>query len=122
MAIPTFELRNKAKRGSRGHPLATLAFYGPDDKLATKAVLGIFLQEGDEGILHRFFKEDGDIRQDNEIAKTVLTRLKEHEVRSFIKVEKILGCPHEEGIDYPEGESCPQCPFWKDRDRFADLE
>ena len=91
MAIPIFELRNKAKRAGRGHPLATLAFYGPDDKLATKAVLGIFLFDGDEGALHRSFKEDGDIRQDNEVAKTVLARLKEHDVRSFVMLDKIFG-------------------------------
>jgi len=48
--------------------------------------------------------------------------LKEHEVRSLIMVEKIFGCPHEEGIDYPEGEACPHCPFWKGRDRYAALE
>jgi hypothetical protein len=29
------------------------------------------------------------------------------------------GCPHEEGIDYPEGEPCPQCPFWTHRDRWT---
>jgi hypothetical protein len=45
--------------------------------------------------------------------------LREHDVHSLIMMEKIFGCPHEEGIDYPEGASCPQCPFWKDRDRFA---
>lgn len=32
--------------------------------------------------------------------------------------DSILGCPHEEGIDYPEGGSCPQCPFWSGRDRW----
>ncbi len=31
----------------------------------------------------------------------------------------IIGCPHEEGIDYPDGEVCPQCPFWARRDRFT---
>jgi hypothetical protein len=29
----------------------------------------------------------------------------------------MLGCPHEEGIDYPEGEACPECPYWAGRDR-----
>ena len=23
------------------------------------------------------------------------------------------GCPHEEGEDFPHGEDCPFCPFWK---------
>ena len=30
-----------------------------------------------------------------------------------------LGCPHEEGVDYPEGQICPQCPFWAHRDRWT---
>jgi hypothetical protein len=32
-------------------------------------------------------------------------------------VKEMLGCPHEEGIDYPEGEACPACPFWAGRER-----
>jgi hypothetical protein len=24
-----------------------------------------------------------------------------------------MGCPHEEGEDFPVGEDCPFCPFWK---------
>lgn len=24
-----------------------------------------------------------------------------------------MGCPHEEGEDFPVGENCPFCPFWK---------
>ena len=43
------------------------------------------------GAHHRSFKEDGDIRQDNEVAKTVLARLKEHDVRSFVMLDKIFG-------------------------------
>jgi hypothetical protein len=37
-------------------------------------------------------------------------------------VEKIFGCPHEEGIDYPEGEKCPYCPYWATHDRYSALE
>jgi hypothetical protein len=29
----------------------------------------------------------------------------------------IFGCPHEEGIDYPEVESCSQRPFLAGRNR-----
>jgi hypothetical protein len=57
-----------------------------------------------------------------EIQQNILARLNEHGVKSLIMVEKIFGCPHEEGIDYPEDEACPQCPFWKGRDRYAALE
>jgi hypothetical protein len=34
-------------------------------------------------------------------------------------VGRIIGCPHEEGIDYPEGSMCPKCPFWSSRDRWT---
>jgi hypothetical protein len=32
--------------------------------------------------------------------------------------DQIIGCPHEEGIDY-EGATCPACPFWAGRDRWT---
>lgn len=111
-------LRKKAKRGDQGLPRATLAFYGPDDRTASKAVLGIFLHEDDEGTLHRYFSDDKDVRFKVDIQEDILARLREHEVRSLIMREAIFGCPHEEGIDYPDGGDCPQCPFWKGRDRF----
>ncbi|MCX6953385.1 MAG: hypothetical protein NTV51_14635 [Verrucomicrobia bacterium] len=119
MATFITQLRKKAKGGDQGFPKATLAFYGPDDKRATKAVLGIFLREGDEGTIHRYFNEEKDVRYHLGVQADVLARLREHEVRSLIMVDKIFGCPHEEGIDYPSGEACPKCPYWKDRDRFS---
>jgi hypothetical protein len=44
---------------------------------------------------------------------------KRHGVRQTVTYDRILGCPHEEGIDYPEGGVCPQCPFWWTVDRFT---
>jgi hypothetical protein len=118
---PITILRRKAKLGNQGFPLATLAFYGPDDKKATKAVLGVFLRDGDEPSLYRFFSQDKDVRYKIDIQQNILARLQEHQVRSLSLLEMIFGCPHEEGKDYPEGEACPQCPFWNGRDRFAGL-
>ena len=82
-------------------------------------MLGIFLRDGADPIIHRYFTEDSDARYKVDIQENILARIREHEVRSVIMMEQIFGCPHEEGIDYPEGEACPQCPFWKGRDRFA---
>lgn len=124
VAKPITILRNKAKAGFRGFPKGTLAFYGPTDKAATKAVVGIFLDDDDEGTIHRYVDTGTgkDLRYDVQVQQQILARLNEHGVRSFVMVEKFFGCPHEEGIDYPAGESCPFCPFWKDKDRFAALE
>jgi hypothetical protein len=119
MAKPITRLRKHAKQGDMGLPKATLAFYGPDNTQASKAVLGIFLRDDDEAIIHRYFSDDADARYKIDIQENILARLREHNVRSLIMMEEIFGCPHEEGIDYPKGELCPQCPFWKGRDRFA---
>jgi hypothetical protein len=107
--------------GFRGYPIATIAFYGPDNKLATKVVVSVFLRESSEpDFLERSFsKGDIDVREDLDIGEQILAFLKPHAPRSTVITEEIIGCPHEEGVDYPEGASCPQCPFWAGRDRFT---
>ena len=58
---PITWLRKFAKRDKRDYPLATLIFYGPDDKKASKAVLGIILSKDAEVQLHKWFRESPDI-------------------------------------------------------------
>jgi hypothetical protein len=41
-------LDRKAKKGLRGWPVATVALYGPDDRLATKLAVGIVPAEDAE--------------------------------------------------------------------------
>ena len=98
-----------------------MAFYGPTDKLATKVVVSVFLTESDDpDSLQRWFSDDDlDIRQDLAIGEQILTFLKPYGPRSTVVTDGIIGCPHEEGVDYPEGTSCPQCPYWAGRDRFT---
>jgi hypothetical protein len=45
--------------------------------------------------------------------------LLQHKVVSVAMADRIIGCPHEEAIDYPRGTVCPECPFWRSRDRFT---
>lgn len=114
------QLRKKARRGFRGYPVATVAFYGPDDTRASKVAVGIVAAEGTEPIaLERWVVEDGDARRDPRIGEEVLEFLRSHEVRSVAMTDRIIGCPHEEGVDYPEGQVCPRCPFWARRDRWT---
>ena len=113
-------LRRKVKQGFRGYPIATIAFYGPTAELATKVAAAIVRDEGREpDPLERWFSEDTDIRTDLAVGEKVLAFLKEHAAKSVIVTDGLIGCPHEEGIDYPEGKSCPQCPYWAGRDRFT---
>jgi len=39
-------------------------------------------------------------------------------VLSVAMTDRIIGCPHQEGIDY-QGQWCQVCEFWKGRDRFT---
>jgi hypothetical protein len=113
-------LRRKAKHGHRGYPAATVAFYGPTNDRASKVAVGIIEQEGAEPTaLERWFSEKGDVRHDPDIEAAILTFIEEHGVVSVAMTDGLLGCPHEEGIDYPEGQSCPRCPYWAGRDRFT---
>jgi len=113
-------LQKISKRGFQGYPVATIALYGPTAERASKVAVSIFLEEGpDPDHLQRWFSEDDDVRHDPAIEAQILAFIREHGVRSAIMTDRIIGCPHEEGIDYPEGQKCPQCPFWASRDRFT---
>ena len=111
---------SKAKQGFKGYPVATIAFYGPTATLATKVVVSIVRGEGHEpDPLERWFSEDTDVRNNLAVGENVVAFLKENAAKSVIVTDGLIGCPHEEGIDYPEGKSCPQCPYWAGRDRFT---
>ena len=111
---------NKMAHRKTGFPLATIAYYGPDDKFASKVVVGIIPQEGDAvSSLERWFSVGADVRFDLSITQLILEFIQEHRIERVAMVDRLLGCPHEEGVDYPEGESCPQCPFWANRDRWT---
>ncbi len=112
-------LQKKAKRGFRGFPLATLAFYGPDDGFASKLAVGIIAGKDQEPLaLERWFARDTDVRNDLLVGQEVLAFVEEHDVKTVAMTDGIIGCPHEEGVDY-KGPTCPMCPFWANRDRWT---
>ena len=113
-------LARKARRGFRGYPIATVAFYGADASKASKVAVGIVRAEGAEADpLERWFSNDTDVRVDPAIGESILAFLSQHGAQSVILSPGVIGCPHEEGVDYPLGESCPQCPYWQGRDRWT---
>jgi hypothetical protein len=115
-----WSLEKQSRRGFRGYPIATVAFYGPDDQRATKVAVGIVRAEGAEADpLERWFPEQTDVRSDLAIARQIAEFIATHAAKSVVLVHRIIGCPHEERIDYPEGTACPQCPFWANRDRWS---
>ena len=88
-------LRKKARKGLRGWPTATVAFYGPNLSQATKAAVAIVPSENAEVEELRDWKVDhGDIRFDPDIAREILGFIEEHHVRSVAISDGIIGCPH----------------------------
>ena len=112
-------LRKKARKGMRGWPVATIAFYGPNLSQATKVAVGIVPFENEDVTAMRDWKVDhGDVRTDSGIAQEILEFIEKHGALSVVMTDGIIGCPHQEGSDY-EGEWCPVCDFWHGRDRFT---
>ena len=113
--------REAPAREARGVFEGASMIYGPDDKLSTKVVVSVFLRENsDPDFLERWYSGgDLDVRQDFDIGEQILAFLKLRAPLSTVMTEGIIGCPHEEGVDYPEGNSCPKCPYWAGRDRFT---
>jgi hypothetical protein len=113
-------LWKKARRGFSGYPVATVAFYGPDDKVATKVSVGIVAVENEGPVaLERWFSETGDVRNEYNIIEKILQFIRAHGAKSVAMVDRVIGCPHEEGVDYPEGSACPRCLFWAHRERWT---
>ena len=57
--------------------------------------------------LQRWFSKDQtDIRDDIRVTEEALAFITEAGAKSVVMTDRIIGCPHEEGIDY-EGATCP---------------
>jgi hypothetical protein len=112
----------KGVRGDRGlgsgprppqYPMGTVALYGPDDKTTTKIAAGVILHEGAEAIIKRWVATD--ILMNPKVQQELREFFRQHGVKSVAMSQGNMGCPHEEGLDFPVGQDCPFCPFWKGR-------
>jgi hypothetical protein len=93
------------------YPIGTVAMYGPDDKTTTKIAAGVILHDGAPAIIQRWVATD--ITTNPKIQQEMKDFFLHHGVKSVVVTEGNMGCPHEEGLDFPHGEDCPFCPFWK---------
>jgi len=96
-------------KGFRGYPIATIVYYGPDDKNATKVAVGIVPNENAEpNVSKRWFTEDTDIRTDRITNQEIIDFIRGSGARSVVMADRIMGCPHEEGVDYPKRSNTPR--------------
>ncbi len=94
------------------YPLAAFLYYGPTDRIATKVTIGIFSNRSEIVTLRTWFSKSGDIRHNASISSQIADFLQTQNIKMVAKSDKITGCPHTEGVDYPKGTDCPYCLFW----------
>ena len=114
-------LRKKGKRGHRGWPVATVAYYGYDGTRACKVVAGIIGHEGAEAEpMKQWISEDGDVRTDPAINQEIIEFIADNGALSVVMAGGLMGCPHQTGIDY-DSDWCPdpRCTYWVGRDRYT---
>ena len=114
-------LHKRTRQPKGDYPVGTLAWYGPDDRQASKAVAAVLIAKADAApaALERWFAAAGDLRDDAEALRRIVEFFQRHQVKRIATTDRILDCPHEEGIDYPLVDVCPSCSFWAERDRFT---
>jgi len=91
--------------------VGTIVYYGPDDKTTTKIVAGVVKEEEAEPIIKRWVASD--VTTNPKVQKEIERFFKKHGVTRVGMSDGNMGCPHEEGKDFPEGGDCPFCPWWK---------
>jgi hypothetical protein len=93
------------------YPIGTVALYGPDDKTTTKIAASVIKNEGAEPILKRWVSSN--VKDNPKVQREIREFFKKHNVKSVVATDGNMGCPHEEGKDFPVGGDCPFCPYWK---------
>jgi hypothetical protein len=110
-AIEEYDMKHRKRKQPPQYPIGTVAMYGPDDKTTTKIAAGVILHDGAEAIIQRWVATD--VTTNPKVQQEMKDFFLQHGVKSVAMSEGNMGCPHEEGMDFPHGEDCPFCPFWK---------
>ena len=104
-------------KSKQKYPIGTVALYGPNDKITTKIVAGVIERDGAEPILERWMGTN--IQDSPKVKRQTQEFFKKHGVKSVAATDRNIGCPHEEGEDFPHGENCPFCPYWQGKQGSA---
>jgi hypothetical protein len=104
------------------YPIGTVAYYGPNGDTTTKIVAAVINQADAEPILQRWMGSD--ILENQKVKDEIDDFFERHQVTQIGGLPFNIGCPHEEGEDFPTGEDCPFCSYWKGKqgeDRWEQL-
>jgi len=115
-------LKKRTRRGFRGYPIATVAYYGPDDRTVNRISVGIIAEDGGEADMRRFYGEPGqNIRDDIPIHRAVVDHIKARKVVSVALLDQVNGCSCHDDDEMPAAVRCAvPCTFWEDVERPTD--
>lgn len=94
------------------YPIGILAYYGPDDQTCTKIIASV-INAPNARPHSRVWQAQG-VCEDPLVAAEIGDFFRLSSVQDVVMTEGVVGCPHEEGIDFPQGEYCLECSFWQD--------
>jgi hypothetical protein len=105
--------------GAGKYPIGTIAHYGPDNKTCTKIAAAVILNDERDTVVERFLGDN--VFGDPAVSEKIRALFAKHKVAKVAAFNGIIGCPHEEKVDFPVGEECPHCPWWRGKqDSFED--
>jgi hypothetical protein len=95
------------------YPIGTLAYYGPDNQTCTRIIASVINAPNAKPQFREW--QDIDVCENPQVASEIGDYFRLAGVKDVIMTEGVVGCPHDEGVDYSLGESCPECPFWQNQ-------
>lgn len=108
----TKALRKKVDRGFAGYPVATVAYYGPDDNVATKVAVGIIPGEDQEPIaMERWVSAGGDLRRDHEVNEKILLFIRSQGAKSVVSPTALLAARTRRVLTIPRETSAGNVRF-----------
>jgi len=78
-------IAKQVKKGFKGYPLISIAYFGKDEQLATEVVMSFTLEEGAQAQEERF-ESKGDAREDEVIQTTLIKVIDRANACSVVEV------------------------------------
>jgi hypothetical protein len=105
------QLRNVLQE-KKEFPIGTLIYFGPDDVTITKIIAVVIPHRESDPTLKRWVGPG--VSSDPQVAAEIGSFFTFNKVREVVMTDGIVGCPHEEGVDFPVDGTCQDCTFWRE--------
>ncbi|GAA3955132.1 hypothetical protein [Allohahella marinimesophila] len=81
-------IAKQVKKGFQGYPLISIVYYGPNESMATKVIVGFTAEEGAE-MMTETFSTQTDIREDTVVQTTIIKIIDRSGAKSVTMDERV---------------------------------